>query len=276
MKPIVIYTYDYSPGVGGIKVMHKLCDMLNANGCESYLMPIVMNDEFLVCSDYNTPIITQEILDNIEDAIVLYPEGIKGNPLNCKNVVRWILGPPRKEDTVTYSKSDIIYWYMDYYYEEEVGQKENTLLITEFHDDIFTNANYERQGTCYTIRKGKVNTVVHPEDSFFVPFNAAGDLIGLANLFNRTEKFYCYDNYTFLYIQAAMCGCISVVIPDGVKTKEEWRDGWSLHKYGIAYGEDDIPRAIETLPLLFEEIEKIKLEMNKEVIKFIDHCKKVF
>ena len=40
MKPIVIYTYDYSPGVGGIKVMHKLCDMLNANGCESYLMPI--------------------------------------------------------------------------------------------------------------------------------------------------------------------------------------------------------------------------------------------
>ena len=73
-----------------------------------------------------------------------------------------------------------------------------------------------------------------------------------------------------------MCGCISVVIPDGVKTKEEWRDGWSLHKYGIAYGEDDIPRAIETLPLLFEEIEKIKSEMNKEVIKFIDHCKKVF
>lgn len=276
MKPIIIYTYDYNPAIGGVKVMHKLCDMLNANGCESYLMPIEIRENFYTCSDYNTPIITQEILDNIEDAIVIYPEGIKGNPLNCKNVIRWILGPARQEDIDTYSKSDIIYWYMDYYYDNQLGQKDNILQITEFHEDIFKNINHERKGTCYTIRKGKVNTPMHPEDSFFIPFTAAGDLVGLANVFNKSEKFYCYDNYTFLYVQAAMCGCISVVIPDGIKTKEEWRSGWDLNKYGIAYGEDDIPRAIETLPLLYKEIERIKLEMNKEVIKFIDHCKEIF
>jgi hypothetical protein len=32
MKPFVIYTYDYDPGVGGIKVMHKLCHLLNQIG----------------------------------------------------------------------------------------------------------------------------------------------------------------------------------------------------------------------------------------------------
>ena len=221
MKPFVIYTYDYSPGIGGVKVMHKLCDILNNNGYESYLMPIHLKEEFTVLAEYNTPVVTQEILDNWDNCIVLYPEGIKHNPLGAKNIVRWILGPSVQEDAETYSKSDLIYWYMDYYYTDYLGQKDNKLYISEFHSDIFTNMDYKRKGSCYTIRKANPTQLVHPEDSFFIPFEAAGDLIGLANLFNRTEKFYCYDNYTFLYVQAAMCGCTSVVIPDPNKTELE-------------------------------------------------------
>lgn len=276
MKPFVIYTYDYSPGIGGVKVMHKLCDMLNSNGYESYLMPIHLKEEFTVSAEYNTPIITQEILDNWDNCIVLYPEGIRYNPLGAKNIVRWILGPSVQEDAETYSKSDLVYWYMDYYYTDYLGQKDNKLYISEFHSDIFTNMGYERKGSCYTIRKAKPTQLVHPKDSFFIPFEAAGDLIGLANLFNKTEKFYCYDNYTFLYVQAAMCGCTSVVIPDPNVTKEQWLNGSRLNQYGVAYGEDDIPRALETLPLMFEEIEKIKLETNQQVIKFAEHCLNYF
>lgn len=276
MKPFVIYTYDYSPGIGGVKVMHKLCDILNNNGYESYLMPIHLKEEFTVLAEYNTPVVTQEILDNWDNCIILYPEGIKHNPLGAKNIVRWILGPSVQEDAETYSKSDLIYWYMDYYYTDYLGQKDNKLYISEFHSDIFTNMDYKRKGSCYTIRKANPTQLVHPEDSFFIPFEAAGDLIGLANLFNRTEKFYCYDNYTFLYVQAAMCGCTSVVIPNPNVTKEQWLNGSRLNQYGIAYGEDDIPRALETLPLMFEEIEKIKLEMNQQVIKFAKHCLNYF
>ena len=276
MKPFVIYTYDYSPGVGGIKVMHKLCDLLNNNGFEAYLMPIYLTDSFYTCSDYNTPLITQEILDDLDNAIVIYPEGIKYNPLNAKNVVRWILGPSRQEDAETYSKSDLIYWYMEYYYTDYLGQKENQLLISEFHSDIFTNIEGERKGSCYTIRKANPTQLVHPVDSFFIPFDGAGDLIGLANLFNKTERFYCYDNYTFLYVQAAMCGCLSIVIPDPNITKEKWLNGARFNKYGIAYGEDDIPRALETLPLMFEEFTKINLEMQEQVIMFVQHCNKIF
>jgi hypothetical protein len=276
MDKFVIYTYDYNPGVGGIKVMHKLCDMLNANGSEAYLMPIHIRDDFYTCSDYNTPLITQEILDNLDNAVVIYPEGIQGNPLNAKNVVRWILGPFDQQAAKTYSKSDLVYWYMDYYYNDYLGQKDNQLFISEFHSEMFINAGYERNGSCYTIRKSKSIPNSHPEDSIFIPFNAAGDLTGLAKLFNRTERFYCYDNYTFLFTQAAMCGCISVVIPDGTKTKEEWLDGSRLYKYGIAYGEDDIPRALATLPLMFKEIDQIKLEMNEQVIKFTEHCQNYF
>jgi hypothetical protein len=79
-----------------------------------------------------------------------------------------------------------------------------------------------------------------------------------------------------LSVQAAMCGCISIVVPDGSKTKEEWLSGSRLNQYGIAFGEDDIPRAIETLPLLQQEIKNINLEMSTQINIFIDKCKNKF
>ena len=58
---------------------------------------------------------SNEILADMDNAIVVYPEGIKYNPLSAKNVIRWILGPANEADYSTYSKTDVIYWYMDYY-----------------------------------------------------------------------------------------------------------------------------------------------------------------
>ena len=275
-KPFIIYTYDYSPGVGGIKVMHKLCDILNNMGYEAYLMPIHIREDFYVCDDYNTPLITQEVLDDLDNAIVIYPEGIKYNPLNAKNVVRWILGPSRQEDAETYSKSDLIYWYMDYYCTEYLGQVENKLFISEFHDDMFLNHNWNREGSCYTFRKSNPTQLIHPSNSIFIPFEGAGNLTGLVELFNKTEKFYSYDTYTFLSVQAAMCGCISIVVPDPNITKEQWLAGSRLSKYGMAYGEEDIPRALETLPLLLKEIKLVKQDMENDVIKFVKHCNNIF
>ena len=232
-----------------------------------------IKEDFYVYDNYDTPLITQEILDDLDNAIVIYPEGIKYNPLNAKNVVRWVLGPPRNEDTITYSKSDLIYWWMDYYYIESLGYPENILQISEFHEDIFKDVNYKRNGSCYSIRKANPKQLIHPNDSIFIPFNAAGDLTSLSELFNKTERFYCYDNYTFLYTQAAMCGCLSIVIPDGVKTKEEWLEGSPFNKYGIAYGnsENEILRANYTKHLVKRHIEKINDSSKDSVQKFIEY-----
>ena len=276
MKPFIVYTYDYSPGVGGIKVMHKLCDMLNTNGFEAYLMPIHIRDDFYTCSDYNTPLITQEVFDNLDNAVVIYPEGIQGNPLNAKNVVRWILGPSHQHDAETYSKFDLVYWYMDLYYNDYLGQKENKLFISEFHSNLFKDMGYKREGSCYTIRKANPTTFIHPEDSFFIPYEAGNDLVGLANIFNKTKKFYTYDTYTFLSVFAAMCGCISITVPKPGLDKNTWINGSRLSKYGLAYGEEDISRALKTLPLFFNEIEQMNLEMNEQAIKFIEHCQNYF
>lgn len=275
MKKFIIYTYDYSPGIGGVKVMHKLCDILNKNGYESYLMPIHINAEFCVCSDYDTPMVTNEILNDLDNCVVIYPEGIPYNPLNAKHVVRWILHYPQRDEK-TYGKDDLIYYINDYYYSDYLGQRENNLYVAEFHDDLFINMNYDRVGSCYSIRKAKDPTLIHPSNSKFIPFESAGDLVSLSKLFNTTERFYCYDNHTFLFTQAAMCGCISIVVPEPGITRETWINGSRLHKYGVAWGEDDIPRAIETMPLLLQEIKKVKTEIVDSVIKFVKHCNERF
>ena len=275
-KQFIIYTYDYSPGVGGIKVMHKLCDLLNNNGYESYLMPIHIKEDFYVCADYNTPLVTQEILDDLDNTIVVYPEGIRYNPLGAKNVVRWILGPSLQEDAETYSKSDIVYYINDYYYNKSLKQRKNQLYVIELHRDIFKDIQAKRTGSCYTIRKATPEKLVHPKNSYQISYENAGELAELSMLFNTSEYFYCYDNHTFLFTQAAMCGCISIVIPDPKFSKEMWMNGSRLHKYGVAYGESDIPRAIETLPLLQKELEIIEEEVIKNVISFANSCNKVF
>lgn len=275
MKPIVIYTYDFDMGIGGIKVMHKLCHMLNKLGYESYLMPIHMNLVFHVYYD-NTPIVTQAILNDIENCVVIYPEGIRYNPLNSKNVVRWMLGPPDLDVCKTWNSSDMILWYMDYYYHDDVGQRNNQLFVIETHSDIFYNTNQQRSGTAYCVRKCKDPKFIHPENSIFIPYHAAGNLIELAKIFNQVQRFYCYDNYTFLSVQAAMCGCESIVVPDGTNTKEQWMNGSRLSPYGVAYGEDDINRATKTIPALMHEIEQINLDTEQQIHIFINKCKELF
>ncbi len=262
-------------GIGGIKVMHKLCHLLNELGYPSYLMPIHMGPTFNIYYD-NTPLVTQEIVNNLSDCIVIYPEGIRYNPLGSKHVVRWILGPLDENVANTWQDSDMIMWYMDYYYNDVYGQRDNQLFVAESHTNIFYNQNLIRSGSSYCVRKCKNPKYVHPTNSNFIPYHAAGNLVELSNHFNTIEKFYCYDNYTFLYIQAAMCGCISIVVPDGNKTKQEWINGSRLNKYGIAYGEDDIDRAIETLPLLYQEIKQIDLDTEKQIHIFINNCKELF
>ena len=58
------------------------------------------------------------------------------------------------------------------------------------------------------------------------------DLEGLAEMFNKSEKFYCYDNHTFFSTQASMCGCTSIVVPDPEITKEKWMEGRKKEWHG--------------------------------------------
>ena len=69
-----------------------------------------------------------------------------------------------------------------------------------------------------------------------------------------------------------MCGCESIVVPDKTKSKQEWLNGSRLNQFGVAFGEDDIDRSVETLPLLLQEIQQIDLDTKQQIHIFINKC----
>jgi len=88
----------------------------------------------------------------------------------------------------------------------------------------------------------------------------------LLKLFNTHKTFITYDNNTFHSVQAALCGAISIVIPDGKLNEKEWRRS-TKRKYGIAYGnnEEQINFALNTVDDLKEIIETELFRSHEEV-----------
>jgi hypothetical protein len=92
----------------------------------------------------------------------------------------------------------------------------------------------------------------------------------LKEIFNTTEKFYSYDTCTYISTLAALCGCISIVMPEEGLDKEIWRAKNPAFKYGIAYGEDDIQYALDTMYKVRPYLEKLEEETKDQLIKFIN------
>jgi hypothetical protein len=91
----------------------------------------------------------------------------------------------------------------------------------------------------------------------------------LLKLFNTHKTFITYDNNTFHSVQAALCGAISIVIPDGKLNEKEWRNS-TKRKYGIAYGnnKEQIDFALNTIDNL-KQIIKSELNRSHEEISFL-------
>jgi hypothetical protein len=275
MKKFLISTHGFDMGIGGLKVLHKLCHLLNESGQDAYLIPLDFNQPFGVYENYNTKMVTQEVLDNLDDVIVVYPESWYGNYLNAKNVVRWMIGFPSEVHINTWSDNDLWFWYLPFYITKKYTKDStNMLYIGEQHRDIFYDRNLNRSGSCWTLRKAqdyiKPAEFIHPINSTFIPYHDAGDLVGLSNLFNSKEIFYCYDNYTYISIQSLLCNTDTVIIPHN-KTKDEFFSGYELNKY-LAYGIDDLSRAKSIRSEFTDHVNKIEQDTQKQLNTFIQKC----
>ena len=288
IKNIIIdlQEHKYDIKCGGITVQFVLCKLLCEQGINAKIKSNYHIDNHICNKYYKNDF---PIDDNVA---IIYGETIEGNPSNAKNVIRWILAPLGfffDNDTInTWGKNDLVYYFnseQKFYQNPEKLGNIYKLLNCFYINPYVKNTNLEnRNGICYTIRKAQQVhkngfNLVHPKNSFEI----TGDHNQLyyINVFNKYKWFMCYDPLTFYIVIAALCGCIPVVYKINGLNKQEWIQTTAAAEYckskgidnlyGIAYGQEDMYYAEETIHLVKQQWEEI-IEFNKKrtIIPFVN------
>jgi hypothetical protein len=295
-KLVIIYTRPLDVNCGGIVALHNLAKLINDLNDEKVYAKIFM---FNGLRYYNTFCSEFATLDDINDnCFVVYPEVITGNPLNAKNVVRWILLGLGKEmpnnHFINWGKKDLVYYYN---YEKKFDFVENIKknrtifksLNTVYINPHIKTFNFDtRDEYCHAFRKARDLNLpykeFHPSNSFEI--TREHNQMDCLKIFNRCKFFICYDPLTFLIVISVLCGCVAVVNKVDGLTKEEWLKTTTayefIHKrgvdnlFGIAYGTGDIPFALSTLHLAKQQWINI-MNYSKDVLtlSFINDIKNI-
>jgi hypothetical protein len=249
---ILVVNGDYDESSGGISIMHYFCHLINYISRTNIAYLIDVKDKYIDYYDeedfklitnknYITPLATKDILLT-RNNIVIYSDCIKGNPLEQKYAVRWVLFFELGSKMQYWGENDLILWYTDIYrkynhqfqeFNKDVLHKKLTnnqsifSLLSNIPKlmDISGNNLNNKDECCFTIRKL----------SKFMP--------------NRGRSIYKHDlennyacNYCINVKWPAECNCIDTL--DGIKLKHNY-------KYNKVY-------RFEYPVLISEEIELFK------------------
>ena len=244
--------------------MHALCHSLNMIGQRAYIttfpqLVIDVREGAYTCPDLCTPIMTKEILSYFEkqgrSPIVVYLEAVRHNPLNATHIVRYALNYPGLlgGDTI-FSSNEMVYAYSRRI-AQTVGLGADRVLFMPVSDpSIFypPTGPTVRSGSCFyaskyrDFHKGELFPIT--KDSVEITRYQPDSLTKkqIADLFRRSEIFYTYED-TALAIEAALCGCPTVFIPN--KFLEVPLGFDDLGMDGFAWGDapEEIARAKETV-----------------------------
>jgi hypothetical protein len=85
---------------------------------------------------------------------------------------------------------------------------------------------------------------------------------------------YCVSNdmASWVSVEAAMAGCVSVILPQPNVTKEEWLNtayGQEELKYGIAFGVDELEHAELTKPIVHSNLLRQEKKQISRIKKFM-------
>ncbi len=212
-----------------------------------------------------------------KDCVVVYPDALCGNPLHAKNVVRFFLYYDRYlGNKKAYGKNDVFICYRKQFMDNNHEFQNFVLQVPFFDLNLYKRSNFgERRGKCYIVRKGKKRKDL---PTFFDGV-VVDDLTEeeKVEVFNNCDTCISFDTQTSYSGIAAMCGCLSIVIPEPGKRRSDYLTE-DEKRYGVAYGflENEIKYAQETSQLVYQMYVEMNGKSEEIVVKFIDFCEKRF
>ena len=208
-----------------------------------------------------------------KNTIVVYPEITYGNFLKAKNVVRWLLYYNKlynEDNPDSYDKGDLFFCYREVFNDAILNPDLNKLQTPFYNLNLYKQTNFgKREGKCYIIRKGKNRSDLPKHFDGIVIDNLSE--YEIVDVFNKCEICVSYDTQTAYSKIASICGCLSIVIPEPDKTKEDYlaADDFS---YGVAWGwsKEEIEYAQNTkseLVDMYKQLNSDGVEMTKKFIE---------
>lgn len=213
-----------------------------------------------------------------KNTIVVYPEIMIGNPFGAKKVVRWLLYNHKYPENVcgAYSENDLFIAFRDVFNDKTLNPDGHIVKTVYFDLDMYKRYNFgERKGTCYIIRKGVIRTDL--------PQNFDGIVIDKlpeeekVKVLNECEYCISYDTQSAYSFIAAMCGCISIIVPEEGKEQKDYRTSEDKN-FGVAWGfsEEEIQRAIQTQYKVREHYLEMNNKSRESAKRFVEICENYF
>ncbi|MCK9459620.1 MAG: hypothetical protein M0R80_08280 [Proteobacteria bacterium] len=226
-----------------------------------------------------------------DNSVFIYPEPMQplwgGCPPNgAKYFVRWFV---YHNINVSLCETDIVFnWSDDYEINIDGGNRKplGSLSSVDLSGDVFYDKGLKREGECMIVRKGWYKSLdKHCQNAICIDGYQDNQI--LCQIFNTTKKFICYDHYSCLPVQAAMCGCVPIVVlpVDGVVSPEH-RTAKTTHmaykkpemyKYGVALGtsEKEIEWAKKTMHLVKGHMKALEEESVVQTKEFVKICEDI-
>lgn len=249
----IVYAPAFDPDSGGSIFLHELVNTLNDLGERAFLWPWrrlpaaglraeLLSRLRLPGSRWARPYGTNPRLntpvarpgDFKPSSIVVYPEVTLGNPMKARNVARWLLYKPGVENPYEFTEGEMFFRAGSICDIPEITGGATDLFMWR-RNPVYRNENRpDRSGACYIVRKGAHKDRI-PETANAIQIDGLSHE-DTAEVFNRCDTFYSYDEATFYSQYAAICGCQSVVVPGIYASRAEWNRNHEPSRYGIAYG----------------------------------------
>jgi hypothetical protein len=249
----------YTDKSGGHWYCHYLCHVLNELGHTATLF--LYEPPYRVNLDWNTP------LGHDPEAIVIYPEGCRGNPLNAKKVVRYLLAPEDffKGKPIEWQPTDFKLAF------SKVYANDCDILFYPICDlDKFYPTEEPKKFNSFYVGKGHLRQQCQPlMNCIEITRTYPDKKEDLARILQLSNIFFSYDEMSATVLDAALCGAMPYFL-----TKHfPWVQDGELGKYWI-YSLDpkEIEEAKENAKTLRAKIIKMREEFPT---KLQEICNKI-
>jgi hypothetical protein len=265
----VILTSSYVPNSAGIACLYRLCDALNRLGYASY-----MTGGRVTASHLAAPLVHLDVAKALcaRGYTALYPETIRGNPLEASTVVRWVLNRPGwlGGDEV-YADSEHVYCYTDVYRPYIRNPVQGKLYLPSIDDSVFHCDDADlakRTLECFYVGKSRWQNGIVERDRLLEITRDFPHKAQLGKLFRAARVLYCFDNSTIMTYEALLCGCPVVIIPDGTQTKADYERS-ELGLDGIAWGYDEKQPGPVDVAALRTKYDDIKRQFHVQLLDMV-------